>query len=190
MNSLPWRSNAHSLHKPVLCGGERSTLAESKTVADAEMMWVLDEFPKVFHRKMDRLVAQKLIVAAVDLTAQLTAGWHGPRCVAEELLFHCLLNGVECVADSREADLPDNWRPELEQYLLQDLDYQLLYLPQFDGIESNPPEGMGMSNMNISHWFDSFHRWPLPPYIEVPGRGWSTGGDDDAEEYTDEYERE
>ncbi|MEZ0362324.1 hypothetical protein ACAG26_01275 [Mycobacterium sp. pUA109] len=169
---------------------DHERLTGSKRVADTEPMFVLDEFPQVFHRKMDGQIAQKLIVAAVDLTTQLTAGWDGPRCVAEELLFHCLLNRVERVADSKQVDLPGNWRPEVEQYLLQDLDYQLLYLPQFDGIESNPPEGMGMANMDISHWFDSFHRWPLPPYIEVPGRGWSTGGGDDADEDTDEYESE
>jgi hypothetical protein len=83
-------------------------------------------------------------------------------------------------ADLAEADLPDNWRSMLEEYLLEDVDHEYLDDRASDGFEHDPHFGPpGMTSMRFEDWFVPFNdERHLPPYaMDRPESRWTTGND-------------
>lgn len=134
--------------------------------AQIEDTWVLCQLPPRFASRYTPLFAQKLLVAVVDVTGRLTKGWEPLACVAQELGLRLLLNLAEVVADLSDVDLDDNWRPNLEDLLFEDVDHELLYDPAYDGIEDDPEsQPPGMAPIRFEDWFKPFNdERTMPPY--------------------------
>lgn len=128
---------------------------------------VLDQLPPHFHHRIDEMFAKKFLVAAIDQLSGIAGTWVQPKCVAQELVVHLLMEEVEVVADMFEVALPAGWRSAIVDVLMwEDDDYLYLWEPEHDGIWSQP-EIPGMANMDFSAWFHPFDstRDRLPTYL-------------------------
>jgi hypothetical protein len=137
---------------------------------DVDETWVLGELPPRFARHYGPVFAQKFLVAFTDMTRRVSAGWEPLANVAQELAVRVLLNQVEVVADSAGVELPEHWRPDLEEYLFEDLDHEYLYDPAYDGFEDESDFGPpGMAPMRFVDWFVPFNdERHLPVYATDP----------------------
>jgi hypothetical protein len=141
--------------------------AEDGGVVESEGTFVLSGLPSRFAHHYTPLFARRFLVAMIDVTRRLTAGWEPLSCVAEELATRILLDEVEVQADIAGVDLGGGWRGHLEDLVFDDVDHELLYDPALDGIEDQPALGPpGMAPMGYEWWFVPFNAdRPLPPYI-------------------------
>lgn len=114
-------------------------------------------------------LAEKFLVAGVDLTSRLTRGWSPASCVAQELLVHCWLDLVEELIDSHDVPVGDGWRDRLERALLEDSDHRVLYGDAFDAPATAAGARNGGLHLSFGDWFVPFgpdNR--LPPFAEDP----------------------
>jgi len=118
---------------------------------------VLSSLPPQFAAGYDAKFTQKFIVVASDVTASLARGWTAPGCLAAELAVRCLLDQAEITEDIYELDLPDDWRAQVEEVLLEDADSQALYSENLDVLEDDA------DRLGFEHWFK-----PLAPGDTVP----------------------
>ncbi len=122
---------------------------------------MLSSLPPQFAASYDAKFTQKFIVVASDVTASLGRGWTAPGCLAAELAVRCLLDQAEITEDIYELDLPDGWRAQVEEVLLEDADSQALYTePDPDGPDV-PADDAG--DLGFEQWFK-----PLAPGDVVP----------------------
>ena len=100
------------------------TLSELDDVTPSDIAGtsVLSSLPPQFAASYDAKFTQKFIVVASDVTASLARGWTAPGCLAAELAVRCLLDQAEITEDIYELDLPDDWRSQVEEVLLEDAD--------------------------------------------------------------------
>lgn len=132
---------------------------EAVTPIDIAGSSVLSSLPPRFAASYDVKFTQKLIVVAADVTASLVRGWAAPGCLAAELAVRCLLDQAEITEDIYELDLPDGWRPQVEEVLLEDADSEALY--------SEDPDGgcFAAGRLGFENWFKPFTPGDVvPPY--------------------------
>ena len=127
------------------------------TPSDIAGTSVLSSLPPQFAASYDAKFAQKFIVVASDVTASLARGWNAPGCLAAELAIRCLLDQAEITEDIYELDLPDDWRAQVEEVLLEDADSEALYSDIVDVLEDDA------DRHGFEHWFT-----PLAPGGTVP----------------------
>lgn len=110
--------------------------------------------------------AQFAVTCAV-VADRLCDDGYGPRCVAEEVAFWFAVEDakelVECEAedgtrDRDEAEGTLDWLDDFQQSTLQDTDFLMLWNDALDGIENDPPPGLGMTSLRLEDWFTPF--WP------------------------------
>ena len=110
---------------------------------------------------------QKLIGLTTDLTTSLARSWRAPDCVAGELALKCLLEEVQTVVELYDLEVQNDWRERLEDLMVEDFDYDMLYDNSLDGFED---DGHFMSRFRITpmrfeDWFKPFTDYSsLPPY--------------------------
>jgi hypothetical protein len=130
---------------------------------------VLRGLPPRFWHRITPVVAAKMLVVAVDLTARVARGWTPPSCVAQELMLRCLLDEVASLAGTHQVGLDEDWRDRFEDALFEDVDHEMLYDPAADGFEDDPgfPRPPGMAPMGFESWFVPFNpERRLPPFAE------------------------
>ena len=111
---------------------------------------MLSSLPPQFAASYDAKFTQKFIVVAADVTASLVRGWTAPGCLAAELAVRCLLDQAEITEDIYELDLPDDWRAQVEEVLLEDADSTALYADKLSsGVTTTP-------RLGVEHWFKPF----------------------------------
>ena len=115
---------------------------------------MLSSLPPQFASSYDAKFTQKFIVVASDVTASLGRGWTAPGCLAAELAVRCLLDQAEITEDIYELDLPDEWRAQVEEVLLEDADSQALYTEP-DTDSPDLPETTP-ATCTSSSWFKPF----------------------------------
>lgn len=118
---------------------------------------VLSSLPPQFASSYDAKFAQQFITVASDVTASLGRGWTAPGCLAAELAVRCLLDQAEITEDIYELDLPEDWRAQVEDVLLEDADSQALYT------DGSDPSETDAANLSFERWFT-----PLTPGAVVP----------------------
>ena len=135
------------------------TLSELDDVTPSDIAGtsVLSSLPPQFAASYDAKFTQKFIVVASDVTASLARGWTAPGCLAAELAVRCLLDQAEITEDIYELDLPDDWRSQVEEVLLEDADSEALYSDILDVLEDDA------DRLGFGHWFE-----PLAPGDTVP----------------------
>ena len=83
--------------------------------------------PPQLAASYDPKFTRKFIVVAADITACLVRGWTAPGRCAAELAVRCLLDQAEITEDIYELDLPEDWRAQVEEVLLEDADSEALF---------------------------------------------------------------
>jgi hypothetical protein len=70
------------------------------------------------------------------------------------------------LAEEAGLELDEGWREDVEQFLLEDTDADLLYNEDLDGFEDYLGSiGAGVASMKFEHWFEPFSdARHVPPY--------------------------
>ena len=111
-------------------------------------------FPPVYVARYDRPFVRRAIVAAASLGQKMAApGWFDLGSRMEEMLFATIAETVQN-ADLDVGDVFD----DLEESVFQDLDYEMLFNAQFDGIENDAAATAhyGIANLRFDEWFAPF----------------------------------
>ncbi|BAS08050.1 hypothetical protein AHiyo4_14720 [Arthrobacter sp. Hiyo4] len=103
------------------------TALDAVVPSDVAGSAVLSSLPPQFAVSYDARFTRKFIVAASDVTASLVRGWTAPGCLAAELAVRCLLDQAEITEDIYELDLPEDWRAQVEEVLLEEAESPTLY---------------------------------------------------------------
>lgn len=125
---------------------------------------VLSCLPPQFAASYNAKFTQKFIVVASDVTASLVRGWSAPGCLAAELAVRCLLDQAAITEDIYELDLPENWRADVEDVLLEHADSAALYA---DGPDDggNAASAAAAATPGVERWFEPFAPGDtVPPY--------------------------
>jgi hypothetical protein len=138
---------------------------DAVTPSDIAGSSVLSTLPPQFASNYDAGFTQKFIVVASDVTASLGRGWTAPGCLAAELAIRCLLDQAEITEDIYELDLPEDWRAQVEELLLEDADSQALYTElETDGPDSADSDA---GDLDFEQWFKPFAPGDaVPPYAQ------------------------
>jgi hypothetical protein len=118
-------------------------------------------FPPAYVGRYDRPFVRRAIVAAASLGQKLAGpGWFDLASTMEEILFGTIMESVQNT-DIEIGDVFD----DLEESVFQDLDYELLFSPQFDGIENDEfAERYAFANLRFDEWFAPFPNTSLLNY--------------------------
>ena len=155
---LLWNSSSILIDQLFRDLGTISTL-DVLTPTDIAGTSVLSSLPPQFAASYDAKFAQKFIVVAADVTASLVRGWTAPGCLAAELAVRCLLDQAEITEDIYELDLPEDWRADVEEVLLEDADSDALYSDNLDVLEDDA------ASLDFEQWFKPFAPGDtVPPY--------------------------
>lgn len=155
---LLWNSSSILIDQLFRDLGTLSKL-DAATPPDIAGTSVLSSLPPQFAGSYDAKFTQKFIVVAADLTASLVRGWTAPGCLAAELAVRCLLDQAEVTEDIYELDLPEEWRAQVEEVLLEDADSEALFSDSPDVLEHDA------DRLGFEHWFKPFAPGDtVPPY--------------------------
>jgi hypothetical protein len=110
-------------------------------------------FPPAYVGRYDRPFVRRAIVAAASLGQKLSGpGWFDLASTMEEMLFGTIMESVQNT-DIEIGDVFD----DLEESAFQDLDYEMLFKAQFDGIENDAMrEKYAFANLQFDEWFKPF----------------------------------
>jgi len=129
------------------------------TPSDVAGSSVLSSLPPQFAASYDATFTRKFLVVASDVTASLVRGWTAPGCLAAELAVRCLLDQAEITEDIYELDLPEDWRAQVEELLLEEADSPALYSDSPDLSE------IDTEKLSIEGWFTPLAAGStVPPY--------------------------
>ncbi|HSO89538.1 MAG TPA: hypothetical protein VLR70_00125 [Arthrobacter sp.] len=137
------------------------TLGKLETVTPSDIAGssVLSSLPPQFGSNYDVKFTQKFIVVAADVTACLVRGWTAPGCLVAELAVRCLLDQAEITEDIYELNLPEDWRAQVEEVLLEDAGSEALYSDSLDILEADA------DRLGFEYWFKPYNTWDtVPPY--------------------------
>ena len=97
--------------------------------------------------------AKALTATFLDVTSRLIRGWEPPGSIAEEFALLHVLDQVEFLNDLYDLHLPDGWREDLEEALVQGEEHLSL-------LSEDPPE------QDVDTWFTRYDGNPIPiPYV-------------------------
>jgi hypothetical protein len=136
---------------------------------DAEDSFVYGWFPARHRRTYDEGFFRKVMVTAVQVAADLGSPQGGAAsCTAEEIVRHAVgaIAGEICEA----AGLGEAWLSP-DEYLLEDTDFEFLYVEDMDGLEDDPgaQAAMGVEVPASQDWFTPFNNSRVVhPYAETP----------------------
>lgn len=130
----------------------------------------LADLPPRYGHRYNPLFGRMFLVAMVDVTAAVAAGWDDPPTVAHELATHLLLTEVRTVQETLEIELECGLIDHLEEVMFGDRDFDLLYSRRVDGIEEFSGEDQfGLVNLDFGSWFVPFAEVrPPAPYATTP----------------------
>ncbi len=124
---------------------------DAVTASGIAKSYVLSSLPPQFASSYDAGFTRKFIVVAADVAVSLGRGWTSPGCIAAELAVRCLLDQAEITEDIYELDLPEDWRAQVEEVLLEDAECHALYTEPDTGGSPEADAGLG-----FEQWFTPF----------------------------------
>lgn len=141
------------------------TLTREGSLTESTLAWHLPE--RLRHRYTEATL-RGLLVALVGVGGQL-AETDSPslRCLADELSLHVIIQHADSWLEARGEGHVD-WS-RYEDAVFEDMDFDLLYEPQWDGVEdpnSDVALEHGMVNLRVKDWFTPFRNTePVHPYL-------------------------
>ena len=126
----------------------------------------ISSLPPLYQSSYGPLFAQRFLAVALDLGTALASAFQAPSCVAQELALRLVVERVGVLSDVIPSlELPEDWQEILLDSLFEDLDHELLYSPELDGISHDPAlASLGMANLDVSAWFTPFVDRTVNPY--------------------------
>lgn len=149
----------------VLVDEALDSLATEGGLSDSAMAWQL---PPIAERAGTPVLYRSMLVAVISVGDQL-ARTDRPtlRCVADQIALGIILEQARSLLEDEDGPVAD-W--SLYQDLVyEDMDFEVLYDPAFDGIEDPGDDialEMGMVNLHPRDWFTPFDpAQPVHPYL-------------------------
>ena len=145
-------------------GGDQ--LPDADEAADS---FVYEWFPERHRDAYDEDFFRKVMVTAVQVAADLADPHGGPAsCTAEDIVRHAVgvIAGELCEA----VGLGKPWL-DLDEYLLEDADFEFLYGKDMDGLENDPgmQAALNIDVPPVRDWFSPFNSsLVVHPYTETP----------------------
>ena len=129
--------------------------------------FVWDYFPPRFRPSYDPDFFAKVLVTTIKVTQDLASpSADRPACIAEEIIVRAICRYAYALMD--EADL--DYDAVLEDLLLEDADFELLFSKDMDGVENDPAmqRSLGMWIPPVEGWFTPFNDTRVVhPYVEA-----------------------
>lgn len=132
------------------------------TVADLDLD-ALAYLPERFAHRYDVVFARRFLLILADVTRRLAVAWTPPASVAEELALSMVLSHTQVIIDTDELDVASEWRADLEQFMFEDLDFELL--DEGDDIRTAATDRLGAVNLAFDDWFTPFRGPYAAPYV-------------------------
>ncbi|MFC5835882.1 hypothetical protein [Nonomuraea insulae] len=146
--------------------------AEDATAADDPGLMALHSLPPQYALRYDAGFARKFAIAVVSITARLTDDtWRHPACVAEQLALRLLIEEAKAVLELYELMDEDEAESVYERFTCSafgDVDHEMLYDPELDGIDELPEAGfLRIAPLGFASWFAPFdQRGRVHPYLQ------------------------
>ncbi len=158
--------NRQALHAAValLLDDGFETLASSGDLSESMLGWYL---PPLLQPHYHEVLYRSMLVAIAKVGGQL-ADTDAPtlRCVADEIALHVIIEQAGAWLETR-GEVDEGW-DVYEDCVFEDVDFELLYDPAWDGIEdpdSDLARQEGMANLHPKDWFKPFRPdEPVHPY--------------------------
>jgi hypothetical protein len=155
-------------------------IADMQTIGSAEMdsegdldpeiyadTFVWEYFPPRFRASYDPQFFAKVLVCAVKVGHDLANPTSGrPACIAEELIVNAICQYAYALMDDAGVDHDVS----LEDLILDDTDFELLFSKDMDGVEDDPAmqRSLGMWLPPVEGWFTPFNTdRVVHPYAET-----------------------
>ncbi|TCC55370.1 hypothetical protein E0H73_36225 [Kribbella pittospori] len=137
---------------------------DPKTYADT---FVWDHFPPRLRASYDPQFFAKVLVCVVKVSHDLANPAAGrPACIAEEIIVNAICKYAYALMDEAGLDYDE----DLEELLLDDGDFELLFSKDMDGLEEDPAKqrSLGMWLPPVEDWFTPFNSdRVVHPYAET-----------------------
>lgn len=137
---------------------------DPETYADT---FVWDYFPPRFRPSYDPQFFAKVLVSAVKVSHDLANPTSGrPACIAEEIIVNAICKYAYALMDDAGVECDVN----LEDLILDDNDFELLFSEDMDGVEDDPAmqRSLGMWLPPVEGWFTPFNPdRVVHPYAET-----------------------
>lgn len=134
----------------------------------AEDSFVYEAFPRRHRRAYNEYFFRKILVSAVKVAYDLADPQGLPAaCTAEEIIRQALGHGATSLCELVDLDDP---RIDLDDALLEDVDFENLFDDDMDGIEDDPARqaAMGIEVPDVDNWFSPFNdTYVVHPYAET-----------------------
>jgi hypothetical protein len=123
--------------------------------------------PPRLERHYTESLHRGMLVALTTVGGQLASTDAPPlRCLAEELALHTIIEHAGVWLEIR-GEHDEGWE-RYEDEVFEDTDFEFLYDPAWDGIESHESDvtrALGMANLHPDDWFKPFRTdQPVHPY--------------------------
>jgi hypothetical protein len=113
-------------------------------------------FPKRHRHAYTERFFLNVLVCVIKVAQDLCDSHAGPAaCTAEEIIRNVIIKHAIALCELAELDPP---RTHLSEYLLEDLDFEFLYDPDWDGFENDSAlqAGLSMHVPGVQDWFTPF----------------------------------
>jgi hypothetical protein len=139
-------------------------LASHGDLSDSTLVWYL---PPRLEPQYHEGLYRSMLVAVANIGGQL-ATTDAPilRCLADEMALHVIIKQAGAWLETH-GERDEGWG-DYEDLVFEDVDFELLYDPAWDGIEdpdSDVARQEGMANLHPKDWFKPFRPdEPVHPY--------------------------
>ena len=129
---------------------------DTKEFAQSPMGW---HMPERFVHRFDWGTVKRFLVTAIDFVGRLHSdGVHHPRSTAEAIVLRSLIVTAQVVIEERGDDDAMDFS-SFEDMAFEDLDHELLWSYQDDGVEDDAVAlakvGIG-AELQFANWFEPF----------------------------------
>jgi len=134
----------------------------------SELNWTQDYLPKTYAASYDIGFVRQFYWTVVTVIFKVGSAWSPLASVAEELAMNALLGFAGTLRDLRRdagEDVSEVEFDDLWDLAFWDLDFELLFAPEMDGIQhSEVGQQMRMVNLDRSQWFTQFDGAQVAPH--------------------------
>jgi len=123
----------------------------------ADDTFVYRFFPPRFRRAYDRRFFADVVATVAKVGYDLASPDGGlPACIAEEITLNGIFEYARQIMDAAQLGQP--WM-DLSEMLLEDVDFEMLFADDLDGIEHDPAlqRGLGVWVPDVRDWFAPFN---------------------------------
>ncbi|MFI6833639.1 hypothetical protein ACIBG5_41450 [Kribbella sp. NPDC050241] len=143
---------------------DRDGYLDPESCADT---FVWSWFPPRFRASYDQQFFTNVLVSAVKVSHDLAnPKSERPACIAEEIIVNAICKNAYTLMDDAGLDYDES----LEDLILDDADFELLFSEDMDGVEDDPAmqRSFGMWLPPVEGWFTPFNTdRVVHPYVET-----------------------